>query len=187
MITGHLGLALGARAVDPQAPVAWLIVAATAPDIADLGLAAMGVCNPDGEYTHSLVAVAATALVLGAAALWRSRRRRTALVIGALVISHLLADYLTGTKALWVGGPVVGLNIYQWPVADLGLEAAVVTAGWWAGRRWGQVSRWAGSWVVVATLLSFQFVIDAASRPGQADRSNVCAKAGVIKQFDHLF
>ncbi|MGH7668900.1 MAG: metal-dependent hydrolase [Gemmatimonadaceae bacterium] len=187
MITGHLGLALGARAVDPEAPVSWLVVAAMAPDIADFGLAAFGICNPDGEYTHSLVAVVATALVLGAAAFWWSRRRRMALVIGALVVSHLLADYLTGTKALWIGGPVFGLNLYRWPLADLVLEAAVVTAGWWAGRRWGRVSRWAGSRIVLAVLLSFQFVIDAASRPNQSDQSDVCAKAGVIKQFNHLF
>ena len=84
MITGHLGLALGARAVDPEAPVSWLVVAALAPDIADLGLAAFGVCNPDGGYTHSLAAIASTALVFGAAAFWRSGRRRTALVIAAL-------------------------------------------------------------------------------------------------------
>ncbi len=187
MITGHLGLALGARAVDPEAPLTWLIVAAMAPDIADFGLAALGICNPDGGYTHSLAAVAATALALGAAAFWRSGRRRTALVIGALVVSHLLADYLTGTKALWVGGPVFGLNLYRWPVVDLALEAAVVSAGWWAGRRWGQLPRWAGSRLVLATLLSFQFVIDAASRPSESDRANACAKADVIKNLDHLF
>lgn len=187
MITGHLGLALGARAVDPEAPVSWLVVAALAPDIADLGLAAFGVCNPDGGYTHSLAAIASTALVLGAAAFWRSGRRRTALVIAALVVSHLLADYLTGTKALWVGGPVVGFNLYRWPVVDLLLEVAVVSVGWWAGRRWGRLPRWAGSRLVLATLLFFQFVIDAASRPSESDRSNACAKADVIKGLDRVF
>jgi hypothetical protein len=187
LITGHLGLALGARAVDPDAPVSWLVVAACAPDIADLVLAAGGICNPDGAYTHSLAAIAATALVLGAAALWRSGSRRTAWVIAGLVVSHLLADYLTGTKALWVHGPVVGLNIYQWPLADLFLEAVCVTAGWWAGRRWGRLPRWAGSRLVLAGLLSAQFIIDAASRPDQADRSNVCAKAGLIQTLDHAF
>jgi hypothetical protein len=187
LITGHLGLALGARAADPEVPVVWLIVAAMAPDIADLGLAAMGVCNPDGAYTHSLAAIAGTALVLGAAALWRTHSRRTAVVIGALVISHLLADYLTGMKALWVGGPVVGINLYHWPVWDMVLEWAFVSCGWWAGRRWGRLPRWAGARLVLVVLLSYQFLIDALARPQQAGKTNVCAKADFLKHLEQMF
>ena len=187
MITGHLGLALGARAVDPEAPVTWLIVAAMAPDIADFGLAAMGICNPDGAYTHSLAAVAATAIVLGAAALWRSHRRRTALLIGALVISHLLADYLTGMKALWVGGPVVGINVYHWPVWDMVLEWGIVAIGWWAGRRWGRLPRWAGSRLVLIVLLSFQFLIDALARPQTADRTTSVPRRTSSRHLEAMF
>lgn len=187
MITGHLGLALGARAVDPEAPVGWLAVATFAPDIADVVLASAGVCNPDGAYTHSLIAIAVTALILGAAALWRSGRRRTALVIAGLVVSHLLADYLTGLKALWPGGPVAGLNLYRWPVADMALEWAFVSVGWWAGRRWGGASRWAGSRLLLAGLLTFQFFTDALARPQQADKTNVCAKADFVKHLGDMF
>lgn len=187
MITGHLGLALGARAVDPDAPLGWLVVAAIAPDVADVALAAAGVCNPDGAYTHSLAAIAATAIVLGAAAFWRTRRGRAALVVGALVVSHLLADYLTGLKALWVGGPVVGLNLYQWRWLDFALEALVVWAGWTAARRWGRVPRWLASRYALFGLVAFQFAADASSEPQTPQPPTVCAKADLIDKVEHLF
>lgn len=187
MIFGHLGLALGARAVDRDAPLGWLVVASLAPDIADLALASVGVCNPDGMYTHSLAAVAGTALVFGAAAAWRTNRGRTALVVAALVVSHLLADYITGLKALWIGGPVVGLNLYQWAWADFAVEAPLIVGGWWAARRWGNVPRWVGGRLAVAALLGAQLLADAMPARQEGSALSVCAKAGFIDQLRHIF
>jgi hypothetical protein len=47
-----------------------------------------------------------------------------ALVFGLVVLAHVPADWLTGLKALWLNGPVVGLNLYRWPAVDFVLELA---------------------------------------------------------------
>lgn len=186
MIVGHLGLALGARAADPDAPLPWLVAAALAPDLLDLGLAAAGVCNVAGEYTHSLAAIAVTAAVLGAAGAWATRSRKTGLVIAALVVSHLLADYLTGTKALWIGGPEIGLELYRWPWADFLVEAPVIVAGWWAARRWGDLPRWIGARIALVVLLAGQLAADLALQGGNSANRSVCAKASLLQGADKL-
>jgi hypothetical protein len=46
----------------------------------------------------------------------------------------MVADWLTGLKPTWAGGPMIGLELYRWPVADFLLEALVVILGWLAYR-----------------------------------------------------
>ncbi|HUX32647.1 MAG TPA: metal-dependent hydrolase [Gemmatimonadaceae bacterium] len=186
MILGHLGLALGARAVDREAPLAWLVAASVAPDVLDIGLAAGGVCNAAGVYTHSLLAIAATSAVLGVAAAWQTRSGRTALVVAALVVSHLLADYLTGLKALWIGGPIVGLELYRWPWADFAIEAPIIAGGWWAARRWGNLPRWLNARLAVVLLLAGQLAADAVQKPDAIRRPAACAKSDLIKRAGRL-
>lgn len=186
MITGHLGLALGARAVDPEAPLAWLVAATLAPDILDIAIASTGICNPNGAYTHSIASILATALVLGAASAWQTQRGRTGLIVGALVVSHLLADYVTGLKALWVGGPVVGLNLYRFPWADLLIEVPIVVAGWWAARRWGRLPRWVTSRAVLVGLIVLQAAFDLRPHANSVERPADCAKQDVIKGLDRI-
>lgn len=187
MIIGHLGLALGARAVDREAPLPWLVVAAVAPDVLDLGLAAGGVCNVGGEYTHSLAAIAVTALVLGATGAQATRSRKTGLVIAALVVSHLLADYVTGLKALWIGGPIVGLDLYRWPWADFLVEAPLIVAGWWAARRWGGLPRWVGSRFVLVVLIAGQLAVNIAQQGNEVENQSVCAKADLLQSAGKFF
>lgn len=186
MILGHLGLALGARAVDREASLAWLVAASVAPDVLDLGLAAGGVCNAAGMYTHSLLAIAATSAVLGAAAAWQTRSGRTALVVAALVVLHLLADYLTGLKALWIGGPVIGFDLYRWPWADFAIEAPIIAAGWWAARRWGNLPRWLDARMALVVLLAGQLTADAVQKADAIRRPAACAKSDLLKRAGRL-
>ena len=187
MIIGHLGLALGARAIDPKAPLSWLVLASLAPDLVDVAIAATGACNPAGVYTHSLASIGGTAVVLGVAAAWRSKRRRTGLVIAAVVVAHILVDYLTGTKALWIGGPEIGLNLYQWGWADFAVELPVIVGGWWAARRWGDVPRWVSSRFMVIGLVGVQLLADAVPNRQENAAESVCAKAELGKGLRRFF
>jgi hypothetical protein len=118
MIVGHLGIAMGARSLDRRSPAAaapllWLIAASVAPDILD-GVYAFGqYCNPAGAFSHSLPAAAILATLFGLAAFLHTRSAGTALLVAALVMFHLPPDYVTGRKALWSGGPVIGLYVYR--------------------------------------------------------------------------
>ena len=161
MITGHVGIALGARALDRRdaalrAPLLWLLAASVAPDALD-GVYALGsYCNPDGVFSHSLPVVAILATALGTLAFLTTRSVGTALLVALLVALHLPPDYLTGKKGLWPGGPVVGLYIYRWGWLDFLAEVPVVVAGWWMLRRAGYTPRLAVSGFALAALLVVQ-------------------------------
>src|SRR5471032_2429756 len=114
MIVGHVGIAFGARALDRResavrAPLLWLLAASIAPDLLDGAYALGGYCNPAGAFSHSLPAAAILATLFGVAAFLHTRSAATALLVLGLVLLHLPPDYVTGRKALWSGGPVIGL------------------------------------------------------------------------------
>jgi hypothetical protein len=136
MLIGHLGPAWAARARWPDIPVGWLLTATMAPDLARLALAA----TPSAPrldlnlYTHylpwSLLLAAAVALLA-----WMVRRdARMALVVGALVLSHVALDMISGRKPLWSGGPW-GLDVQQYQQLELVIEAALLVIGWRLMRR----------------------------------------------------
>ncbi|HEY5219611.1 MAG TPA: hypothetical protein VIJ16_07370 [Gemmatimonadaceae bacterium] len=187
MIIGHIGIAFAARAVKRDAPLLWLIVASVAPDIVDVVLGSAGVCNATGVDSHSLAAVAATAVVLGAASAWATRSGRTGMLVAALVIVHLLVDYVTGLKVLWAHGPIVGLDLYHWPIADFALEAPVIVGGWWLAQRWGDLPRWLDSWLVPLALVCLQAAADGSQRAENPGPPAACAKADILKGARRLF
>jgi len=160
VIIGHLGIAMAARARWQRVPLALLAVASFAPDFVDLALRALRVCAPAGVYSHSLPAAAALAVLCGAAtALWQ-RSWAAGWIVVALVLLHLPADYITGLKILWPGGPIVGLNLYAHPMADFALEALIAFAGWCYLRARDQSSLWMRSWLTLAALLAMQAAMD---------------------------
>lgn len=161
MLVGHVGIALGARALDrreenARAPLPWLLAASFAPDLLDGIYSLVRFCNPQSTYSHSLPVVAVLAGLFGVLAGLHTRSFATALLVAALVVLHLPADYVTGHKALWLGGPVVGLNVYQWVWLDLLVELPVIFAGWWLLRRSKFTPRWAVSWLALAGMLAVQ-------------------------------
>jgi hypothetical protein len=136
MLIGHLGPACAARARWPDIPVSWLLVATMAPDLARLALAA----TPNATrldlnlYTHylpwSLLLAAAAALL----AYMVRRDGRSALVVGAVVLSHVALDMISGRKPLWYGGPW-GLEAQQYQQVEFVIEAGLLVAGWRLLRR----------------------------------------------------
>lgn len=170
---------MAARARWPRVPLAVLGVASVAPDVVDLALAALHVCAPAGAYSHSLPAAAALAMLCGAtAAIWQ-RSPTAGWVVAAMVLLHLPADYTTGLKTLWPGGPIIGLNLYAHPMADFALESLVALGGWRYLRARASASPWPTRGLALAALVATQAAIDGASYAGVV-KPNRCADAPAV-------
>ena len=174
MIAGHFGVAMATRARWSRLPLLVIVTAAIFPDIIDFVTAALHVCGPNGLYSHSLPSIAIQAAVLGAgAAIWR-RSPAAGMVVVSMIILHLAADYVTGLKVLWAGGPVVGFNLYSHPVADFVLEAIVTVGGWRMLRASPARDRWSSAPVLLALLLAAQAALDIASYAVGPVKPNGC-------------
>ena len=132
MYVGHAGAALGGKRLAPAVTLSSLIIATYIPDWVDAGLCATGRYHDAQMLSHSLPAVLLLAV---AAAATQLRDFRAASVMAAVVVSHVLLDYVTGIKPTWPGGPVIGLQLYAHPLVDFLVESAVILAGWIFYRR----------------------------------------------------
>jgi hypothetical protein len=73
---------------------------------------------------------------LAALLYWLSTRATAdAIAVWLTYASHWPADFITGLKPTWPGGPTVGLSLYNHPVWDAVLECAIVVLAWVAYRR----------------------------------------------------
>jgi hypothetical protein len=172
MYVGHVGIALALRAMPGAPALALLVLAAQGPDWVELVLEAGGYrwANPAwGPHALPWVALGAVlaaglAAALAAAVPARLRddpRARAAVVAALAYASHWPADYLTGFKPTWPGGPMVGRQLYGRPLVDLAMEVAVVTAGWLLWRR--SVPRGGPlAHALLAALLALQLAADVA-------------------------
>jgi membrane-bound metal-dependent hydrolase YbcI (DUF457 family) len=161
---GHVGAALGAKRVVPTAALAVLIVASYLPDWIDAALCVTGSYHDTQIYSHSIPAIGLLAAAAGGIQLARSRGWKAALVVAALVVSHILLDYLTGLKPTWPGGPVIGLALYSRPVIDFLIETAVIGFGWVLYRATlpRTLPRWNESHLLLALLILMQLTVDVA-------------------------
>lgn len=136
MYAGHLGFALGAYSFRRTIPLWLILIAAQLPDWLDAGMCmANADRGPYGLYTHGIVTVAVGAVAFAILTWLVTRDLAGALIVGGVVLSHYLLDYFTGLKPTWSGGPIIGLDLYARPLADLVLETLTVVAGWLLYRR----------------------------------------------------
>ena len=164
MYIGHVGAALAAKRVRGSIGLLVLLVATYTPDWVDAGLCVGGVYNSREMLSHSIPAVLLFALVGFVAYALATRDWAGALVIAAVILSHLLLDWITGYKPTWPGGPMIGLQLYDHPLADFLAESIVIFAGALlygptlpARRRpWVDIS------IMLGALLSLQLTIDIA-------------------------
>jgi hypothetical protein len=151
-------------------PLWTLICAALLPDLANALWNLTPIGDPHDLLSHSIPAV--LALAAGACVLYALLRRdwRGGSLLGGLVISHLLADYVTSREAVWAGGPTIGAHLYVHHEWDLALEGAVILFGWTLYRKSLPESPprpspppspqrvvWA-QYAMLAVLLGFQYV-----------------------------
>jgi membrane-bound metal-dependent hydrolase YbcI (DUF457 family) len=130
---GHAALALLAKAKRPRVPIALLVPIAFAPDWIEWIADALG--HHDRAISHSLVSVGIGASLTALIYWLTTRQRADASIVWLTYVSHWPADFITGLKPTWPGGPMVGLLLYTHPVWDALLECALVVACWLAYRR----------------------------------------------------
>lgn len=133
MFVGHLAVALGSQKASPATSLVWLMMAANLVDLVWPVLLLAGVervrIDPGNTaftplafesypWTHSLLMGLVWGAALGVLARWRGVSRRGAWLVGALVVSHWLLDYVTH-------GP--DLPLWPWPsdVHGLGLWQSI--------------------------------------------------------------
>lgn len=180
MIAGHLGFAGAAYSGRRDSSLVWLLGASMAPDVVDALFVAARICNPYGLYSHTLPAAVLIAAVTGAIAWLATDRRATGVFAAALVLAHLPPDYVTGRKLFWPGGELLGLQLYEHPLADFILEALIVLGGWWLVRSRRPAPRWATGWPALVTLLLAQGVLDVAGAHGGGTKPTACASAAAL-------
>ena len=175
MIAGHLGIAGAAYSGRRDSSLFWLLGASMAPDIVDGLFVLARSCNPYGLYSHTLPAVVIIAAVAGAIAYVATDQRATGVIAAMLVLAHIPLDYVTGHKLFWPGGELMGLRLYDHPLADFALEALIVVGGWWLvrSRRWAP--RWASGWLALAVVLLAQGALDVAGARRGGVKPNACA------------
>jgi membrane-bound metal-dependent hydrolase YbcI (DUF457 family) len=174
---GHFALGFAAKRAAPQTSLGTLFLSAQFVDLLWPTLLLLGVervviapgataVTPlDFQHypvSHSLLAVTAWAVMVGGAyVLWRGRRRE-ALVLALLVLSHWLLDALVHRPDLPLtpfGDTRVGLGLWNSMAATLLLELSIFFVGVWfyvrATRARDVAGRW-GLWGLVGFLLLIQ-------------------------------
>jgi hypothetical protein len=172
MFSGHFGLAFASKRATPRASLATLVLATQWLDTLWPIFLLLGVehvrIDPghmrltpldfyDYPWSHSALAAAVWGVAFGGVHFALKRSARTAALLAGLVFSHWVLDLLTHGPdlPLWPGGPRVGLGLWNAPVAETLLEAAIYFGGvaiyLRSTRARDRRGRW-GAWVLVALI-----------------------------------
>ena len=184
MFVGHYSASLAAKAAEPRAPLWTYVIAAQLMDVGWAAFVATGVehvrVDPklpgsaldlyDMPWTHSLPGALAWSLAgLLLARFLLKLPMRAAVFIGATVFSHWLLDLLVHRPdlELWVGGPRLGLGLWNYPLPEQALEIGLLgVAGlFWAGLRVREGRRVWPAALFMSFLVSLQ-IVGMVSPPG---------------------
>lgn len=177
MFVGHYSASLAAKAAEPRAPLWTYVIAAQFMDIGWAGLVAGGVEKvridptlPGSDldlyympWTHSLPGALAWSVAGGLLARFVLKLpARAAALVGAVVFSHWLLDFLVHRPdlALWPGGPKLGLGLWNAPVIEQAVEIGLlaVAGAWWVGARVREGRRIWPAALFLAGLIALQIV-----------------------------
>jgi len=149
---GHFGIALAAKPAAPKAPLWVLLVASEALDLLSFGFVAIGVekiavtqtdfvqglkvITPGSvPWSHGLFMSVIWSAVMAALAFLVWRERRVSLIVGLVVFSHWVLDFVVhppDLPLLFSGSPLVGLGLWtSGPglIASIILELALLAGG----------------------------------------------------------
>jgi hypothetical protein len=147
MFLGHYAVALGAKRAAPQASLGTLFAAAAFLDLIWPVLVIVGIEHvvvapgstaftplrfEDYPYSHSLLMSVVWALVFGGALFLYRRSARSALVVGALVLSHWVLDAVVHRPDLPLvpgGSERIGFGLWNSIPATLAVELTMFALG----------------------------------------------------------
>lgn len=166
MFAGHLAVALGAKRAEPRLPLSVAVAAAFGldllwPILLLAGAESVRVQAGDTAFTnlafesypwsHSLLTVAGWSLLAAVAGRRLFGSWRIGGLIGALVLSHWVLDFITHRPdlPLWPAGPVAGLGLWNSIPGTIVIEGGLLVVGLWLYLR-GSVARdRVGRWALV--------------------------------------
>lgn len=130
---GHLGIGFAAKPIAPMAPLWVLLLASEVPDLLFSGFEAAGIeyqaidqislsqglqmISPGfNPFSHGLIMTGIWSILVGVIAYFVFRNRRTSIVIGLVVFSHWVLDFIVHPpelSLLFDGSPLVGLGMWS--------------------------------------------------------------------------
>ncbi len=147
----HASIGLMAKPIAPKAPLWALVAAPQVPDLLYFGFRAAGIENPGVSamdysqglgissppfypWSHGLFMCLAWSVIVAAIAFFFCRDRRTSIVIGAMVLSHWVLDFIVySTLPLFLeNSQLVGLGLLKSGpgiVAGIILEISLIAGG----------------------------------------------------------
>ena len=147
MITGHFGLAAGAKSAEPSAPLWSLMLATMWLDVVFTPLYLAGLETLDtppgggygtsvihADYTHSLLGALILSAAFGGLGAWRWGRR-VGVVLGTVAFSHWVLDLIVHRADLPIlpgnlgGLPLLGFGVWRTPMASILIEALLLAGG----------------------------------------------------------
>ena len=164
MFVGHLAVSLGAKAVEPKAPLSVLVAASLGldllwPGFLLAGIETVAVAPGNTAFTplvfesypwsHSLLMAVVWGSVAWALTRWVTKSRRVSFLVGAVVVSHWALDFVTHRPdlPLWPSGPKLGLGLWSSVAATILVEGGLFLAAIWVYLRRlkprDAVGRWA--------------------------------------------
>ena len=185
MFIGHYAIGFGAKRLVPRVSLGTLFLASQFIDLLWPVLVIAGIehvriepgntaMTPldfyDYPISHSLLMVLVWGILVGGLHYWRKGEKRTALILGSVVLSHWVLDFLVHGPDLPLapGWNVrVGLGLWNFPVAELLLEGFLYLGGvsiylraTKASDRTGRVAAW-----TLAILLAAIFILNILGPP----------------------
>ncbi|HXT16250.1 MAG TPA: hypothetical protein VN706_11510 [Gemmatimonadaceae bacterium] len=165
MYAGHAALATLAKGRRPRIPIALLVPIAFAPDWIEWIADALG--HHNRMISHSLVSVAIGATTVGVLYWIFTHSAADAFGVWLTYASHWPADFITGIKPTWPGGPMVGLMLYDHPMGDVVVESVLIVLCWLYYRRSLPIEARprAIAWLIPFGLIGMQLAFGAISDP----------------------
>lgn len=146
MFVGHLAVAIGAKPLAPRIPLGWLVGASFGLDLLWPVFLLVGIeqvrIDPgntaftplafdDYPWSHSLGMVLLWGGLAAALAAFRLKNSRAGVIVGAVLISHWVLDFMTHRPDMpvWPNGPKVGLGLWNSVAGTLIVEGALFAIG----------------------------------------------------------